>query len=330
MGGKRLVLSFGAQAFGLAELGVAHFDLGQSVVLIQGDGHGHRAHEAFHGSCCGFPLSSRCIGGGRGLGRGGCLGGSRSLSGCLLAGRIHQLLLVGAVDGVHNRCGGAGGAGERINAFHAQGQLLAGELLDKGRILGSGAVAIGFLELVIPDGECGDGAVILDGDKHGHGARKALFAGGIAGAFRSRRRHDHLVFKGLVDGIHHGHTGARCTGQGIDIVDGDGQALANELLGESGVLGAGAISVGFGKLVVANGQGADGAVVLHSDQHGDRAGKALGAGGIGGSLSSACVRLRVQVGIHLGRHCVDGANHRIGGLGGGGDGIDGVVTPILR
>ena len=259
-----------AIALGLGKLIVADLDALDGQVVIQGQSHHHGAAEALEGRAPGAVLIE--LGGGRFL-----LGGSSS-------GDLAGQLSVDGVDGVDHGGGGDGRAGDGVDVRKRQRGLHTDELRRETVLKGFLAVAFGFVEIIVANGDGGDGTagVQLKGD--GYGAAEALRAGGIGRSAAAEvgdilaRQVDTAVDSG-------GSTGR--AGNGVDGVftlgfvpldQGERHLLADVLLGKFGLLGQSAQTRRFAEVLAAHVNAGDHAVHIHAQRDHDFAAVAVNGG----------------------------------------------------
>ena len=259
-----------AIALGLGKLIVADLDALDGQVVVQGQSHHHGAAEALEGRAPGAVLIE--LGDGRFL-----LGGSSS-------GGLAGQLSVDGVDGVDHGGGGDGRAGDGVDVRKRQRGLHTDELRREAVLKGFLAVAFGFVEIIVANGDGGDGTagVQLKGD--GHGAAEALRAGGIG---RSAAAEVGDILARQVDTAVDSGGSAGRAGNGVDGVftlgfvpldQGEGHLLADVLLGKRGLLGQSAQARRFAEVLAAHVNAGDHAVHIHAQRDHDFAAVAVHSG----------------------------------------------------
>ncbi len=255
----------------------------------------------------------------------------------------------GFIHRIHHRLAGNRGAGNGINRGRSfllirfsdgKRRCLAHKLSGELRLLRAGAQAGGFLELVVANYQLLDAAVFVDGHLYGHRAFKALLGRCFhvcQVCFRLGRlrflcfRHCgglcHFtsvslgLFVGLVNGLQHRIGGDGGAGNGLNIILAEGKLLSDKLLDKLRLQSACTIAFCFIEAVVPNDQVADGPLICDGGCYRHRAAKALLGGGVGLALR--------RCGAHsvlLFKGLVDGVQHRSGGDGGAGNGLDVILA----
>ena len=259
-----------AIAFGLGELVVADLDGLNGQAVIQSQSHRYGAAEALEGRAPGAVLIE--------------LRGGRFLFGGSGRRRLAGQLGVDGVDGVDHGGGGNGCAGDGVDVAQLQRGRHADELRREAVLKGLLAVAFGFVEIVVANGDGGDGTVGVQLKGDGHGAAEALRAGGIG---RSAAAEVGDILARKVDAAVDGGGGAGRAGNGVDGVvtlglvaldQREGHGFADILLGELGLLGQSAQSGRFAEVFAAHVNAGDHAVHVHAQRDYDLAAVAIDRG----------------------------------------------------
>ena len=198
--------------------------------------------------------------------------------------RAAQLSLY-LVDGVHNRVGGDGSAGNLVDISQSERGNLADELSLESFFQSARAVAGGLVEESVANGDLSDSAGVVQRQGNGHGTGKTLHAGGIGrSAFAAHIHHK------LTGGVNAAVDSSRGDGRAGNSVNnavlqaggalGKGQrhAFADELIGEAGFLGLGAQTGSFAEIVAADRDAGNHILSIQTNGYNDFAGIAANGG----------------------------------------------------
>ena len=203
--------------------------------------------------------------------------------------RSRQLTIHG-IDGVHHSRGGNGGSAKRVNIRKLKRRRQADELALEGFLQSAGAVALGFVKEVVADDDGFDGAGVIQGQGYGHGAAKALHAGGIG---RSAAAEVGNIFAYEVHAAVDGGGGNGGAGDGVNGIvalglvaldDAQGNGLAGVLVGKFRLLGQRAQASGFVEVLAANVDAHDDALGVQANRHFH--GAAIAVDGNGGHITN--------------------------------------------
>ena len=299
--------SLGAEAFGFVELVIADGDGRDRAVGIQLNGDSHGAVVALLGGGSALEFISRSR--------------YRYRLGFILRNRNASQLAVCLIESIDNSFGSDGSTGDRIDVFELQHGHFANELSLELIFAGSGAEAVGFVELFIANGNSADRAVFIQLDSDNHRTRKTL-GGTLAGRFRiayfrngsnfgSGLAYGHLAAQlslNLIDRIHHSPGGDGRTGNGVDVFQSQRRHLADKLVTEIVFQRLAAIAFSLSEEIIADGDFGDGACIIQRQSDGHRTGKTLYAGGVwrSGAASTGQIHHKQRSIGHAAVYCVRG------------------------